>query len=100
VIRIVALAGAVLALSTALASGAPPPSDATTGANAFLVRITIPGQDTVSLGELDWPTNVSADVESFQFPDDGSIVSVGRSRAEVSAQPGEAAAAQAFALRR
>ena len=39
-----------------------------TGANAVLVRITIPGQDTVSLGELTWPTNVSADVQSFQYP--------------------------------
>ena len=59
------------------------------------VRITIPGQETVSLGELTWPTNLSADVQSFQFPDDGSIVSLGRSRALVSAQTGEAATAQA-----
>ena len=51
----------------------------------------------MSLGELTWPTNVSADVQSFQFPDDGSIVSLGRSRALVSAQTGEAATAQAVA---
>jgi hypothetical protein len=62
-----------------------------------LVRISIPGQNAVSLGELTWPTNVSADVQSFQYPDDGSIVSLGRSRAVVSAQPGEAASSQSLA---
>jgi murein DD-endopeptidase MepM/ murein hydrolase activator NlpD len=97
VIRLVALAGALLAVATALAAAAPPPRSAETGASAFLVRITIPGQNTVSLGELAWPTNPSADVESFQYPADGSIVSLGRSRASVSAQPGQAATAQSFA---
>jgi murein DD-endopeptidase MepM/ murein hydrolase activator NlpD len=97
VIRAVVLAGAAVAACTALASAAPPPRNAVTGANAVLVRITIPGQDTVSLGDLTWPTNLSADVQSFQFPDDGSIVSLGRSRATVTAQPGEAATAQSFA---
>jgi murein DD-endopeptidase MepM/ murein hydrolase activator NlpD len=97
VTRVVALVGAALAVSTALAAAAPPPPGADTGSSAVLVRITIPGQDTVSLGELTWPTNPSADVQSFQYPNDGSIVSLGRSRAAVSAQPGEAAAAQAFA---
>ena len=96
-IRVVALAGAALALSAALAAAAPPSRSASTGASAVLVRITIPGQATVSLGELTWPTNVTSDVQSFQYPNDGSIVSVGRSRAKVSAQPGEAAAAQASA---
>ncbi len=80
-IRVVVLAGAVLAVSAALAGAAPPPQGSSTGANAVLVRITIPGEETVSLGELTWPTNLSADVQSFQFPDDGSIVSLGRSRA-------------------
>jgi murein DD-endopeptidase MepM/ murein hydrolase activator NlpD len=96
VIRVVAFAGAALALSTALAAAAPPPRSATTSSSAYLVRITIPGQDGVSLGELTWPTNVSADVQSFQYPGDGSIVRIGRSRAIVSGQPGEAAASQAF----
>ncbi len=96
-IRVVALAGAALALSAALAAAAPPSRSASTGASAVLVRITIPGQATVSLGELTWPTNVTSDVQSFQYPNDGSIGSVGRSRAKVSAQPGEAAAAQASA---
>jgi murein DD-endopeptidase MepM/ murein hydrolase activator NlpD len=97
VIRLAALAGAILALASALAAAAPPPRSAETGSSAFLVRITIPGQETVSLGELTWPDNTSADVQSFVYPADGSIVSLGRSRAEVSAQPGEAAAAQSFA---
>ena len=97
VIRVAALAGAALALSTALAaSAAPPPRTATTSSSAYLVRIIIPGQDSVFLGELTWPTNVSVDVQSFQYPDDGSVVRIGRSRAVVSAQPGEAAASQAF----
>jgi murein DD-endopeptidase MepM/ murein hydrolase activator NlpD len=62
-----------------------------------LVRLSIPGQDTVSLGELQWPASTTSDVQSFQYPRDGSIVSLGRSRATVFAQPGEAAAAQSFA---
>ncbi len=97
VIRVVAVAGAVLALSTALASAAPPPSSAVTSSSALLVQITIPGQPSVTLGGVSWPTSTSADVESFQYPDDGSVVSLGRSRAVVSAQPGQAAAAQSFA---
>jgi murein DD-endopeptidase MepM/ murein hydrolase activator NlpD len=97
VIRLLALAGAVLVVATALASAAPPPKSAATSSSAVLVRITIPGEETVSLGELTWPTNLTADVQSFQYPADGSIISLGRSRAVVSAQTGEAAAAQAFA---
>jgi murein DD-endopeptidase MepM/ murein hydrolase activator NlpD len=96
VIRVVVLAGAVLALSTALAAAAPPPRTATTGSSAALVRISIPGQEGVSLGALEWPTNLTADVQSFQYPDDASIMSLGRSRARVSAQPGTAAASQSF----
>jgi murein DD-endopeptidase MepM/ murein hydrolase activator NlpD len=97
VIRVVVLAGAALALSATLGAAAPPPRSAVTEASAVLVRITIPGQETVSLGELTWPANSTSDVQSFQYPDDGSVISVGRSRASVSAQPGEAAAAQSFA---
>ena len=96
-IRLAILAVAVLACSTALASAAPPPRTATTTAGAALVRITIPGQAGVALGELEWPTNVTADVQSFQYPDDGSIVRLGRSRASISAQSGSAAVSQASA---
>ena len=60
-------------------------------------RITIPGQDTVALGDLEWPTSTTADVQSFQYPADGSVASVGRSRAAVFASPGSAAATQSFA---
>ena len=63
----------------------------------MLLRITVPGQDTVSLGELEWPDSTTADVQSFQYPADGSVVSVGRSRAAVFASPGSAAATQSFA---
>lgn len=95
--RVVVIAGVVLAVSTAMAAAAPPPRGAATDSSALLVRITVPGQDTVSLGELAWPANTTADVQSFQYPGDGSVVSLGRSRATVFAQPGEAAAAQSFA---
>ena len=61
------------------------------------MRITIPGQDSVSLGDLEWPTSPTVDVQSFQYPADGSVVSVGRSRAAVFASPGSAAATQSFA---
>jgi murein DD-endopeptidase MepM/ murein hydrolase activator NlpD len=97
VIRLALLVGATLVLSTALAAAAPPPRSAVTSSSAVLVRVTIPGESPISLGELTWPTNPNAEVQSFQYPDDGSIVSLGRSRASVSAQPGQAAAAQAQA---
>ncbi len=92
----VAVVAAIVAC-TAIASAAPPPRSATTGASAFLLRITIPGQDTVALGDLDWPTSTTADVQSFQYPADGSVASIGRSRAVVFASPGSAAATQSFA---
>jgi murein DD-endopeptidase MepM/ murein hydrolase activator NlpD len=97
VIRVAALACAAIAVSATLAAAAPPPRSASTGSSAALLRISIPSDGTVSLGDLTWPTNTSSDVQSFQYPDDGSIVSLGRSRATVSAQPGEAATAQAVA---
>ena len=93
----VAIAVVLVGSATLTAAAAPPPRSATTGASAFLLRITIPGQDTVLLGDLDWPTSTTADVQSFQYPADGSIVSVGRSRAAVFASPGAAAATQSFA---
>jgi murein DD-endopeptidase MepM/ murein hydrolase activator NlpD len=97
VIRLaVAVALAVVASAT-LAAAAPPPRSATTGATAYLVRITIPGQTPIALGELAWPDSTTADVESFQYPTDGSVLSVGRSRAAVFASPGAAAATQSFA---
>ena len=96
-IRLAVAIAAALVGSATLAAAAPPPRSATTGASAFLLRITIPGQDTVLLGDLEWPASTTADVQSFQFPADGSIVSIGRSRAAVFASPGAAAATQSFA---
>ncbi len=96
-IRIAVAIAAVLVGSATLAAAAPPPRSATTGASAFLLSITIPGQDSVVLGALEWPTSTTADVQSFQYPADGSIVSIGRSRASVFASPGAAAATQSFA---
>jgi murein DD-endopeptidase MepM/ murein hydrolase activator NlpD len=97
VIRLAVAVLTVLVASAALAAAAPPPRSADSGANAFLVRITIPGQDAVSIGGLEWPTSTTADVQSFQYPEDGSIVSVGRSRAAVFVSPGSAVATQSFA---
>jgi murein DD-endopeptidase MepM/ murein hydrolase activator NlpD len=96
VIRFAVAVLVAIVASATLASAAPPPRSATTGASAFLVTITIPGQDGVALGDLDWPTSTTADVQSFQYPADGSVLSVGRSRAAVFASPGSAAATQSF----
>ena len=95
--RLAVAVAVAVALFTAIASAAPPPRSAKTGASAFLLRITIPDQEGVSLGDLEWPTSTTADVQSFQYPGDGSVVSVGRSRAAVFASPGSAAATQSFA---
>jgi murein DD-endopeptidase MepM/ murein hydrolase activator NlpD len=97
VIRLAVAVVVALVASATLAAAAPPPRSATTDARAFLLRIIVPGQDTVSLGELDWPTSTSVDVQSFQYPGDGSVVSVGRSRGSVFVAPGSAAATQALA---
>ncbi len=96
-IRLAVAVVAVLVASATLASAAPPPRSAETGASAFLLRITIPGEDTVVLGDLEWPTSTTADVQSFQYPADGSVISIGRSRAAVFASPGAAATTQSFA---
>ena len=95
-IRFAVVVVVAVAVFAAIASAAPPPRSASTGASAFLLRITIPGQDTVALGDLEWPTSTTADVQSFQYPADGSVISVGRSRASVFAAPGSAAATQSF----
>jgi murein DD-endopeptidase MepM/ murein hydrolase activator NlpD len=95
VIRVAALACAALGLSAALAAAAPPPSSAVTGASAVIVRINVPGKPTVELGAVQWPTSPAVEVQSFQYPGDGAIVSVGRSRASVSALTGDASTAQA-----
>jgi murein DD-endopeptidase MepM/ murein hydrolase activator NlpD len=97
VIRLAVAVVAGIVASATLAAAAPPPRSATTGASAVLLRITVPDQDTVSLGELEWPDSTTADVQSFKYPADGSVVSVGRSRAAVFASPGSAAATQSFA---
>jgi murein DD-endopeptidase MepM/ murein hydrolase activator NlpD len=97
VIRFVVAVLAALIALTAIASAAPPPRSAETSASAFLLRITIPGQDGVSVGDLEWPSSTTADVQSFQYPADGSVASVGRSRASVFASPGAAAATQSSA---
>jgi murein DD-endopeptidase MepM/ murein hydrolase activator NlpD len=97
VIRLAVAVVVGIVASTTLAAAAPPPRSATTSASAVLLRITVPGQDTVSLGELEWPDSTTADVQSFQYPADGSVVSVGRSRDAVFASPGSAAATQSFA---
>ncbi len=96
-IRLLAAGFTALALSTAFASAAPPPATAETGASASLLRISGPGIVPVSLGELEWPTSTTADVQSFRYPDSGSIVSIGRSQAKVFASPGSAATTQARA---
>jgi len=78
------------------ASAAPPPKSAATDASAVILRITVPGQDGVALGQLDWPDSTSADVQSFVYPADGSIVNIGRSRAALFAATGAAATSESY----
>jgi len=97
VIRLAVLAGSALFLSTTVSSAAPPLGHVSTAADAVVVRITIPDQTPVGLGQISWPDNSSAELQSFSYPDDGSVVTVGVSHATVSAQSGETATAQAHA---
>jgi murein DD-endopeptidase MepM/ murein hydrolase activator NlpD len=97
VIRLAVLVGSAVALSATLAAAAPPLQGAKTAAEAVIVRVTIPGENGVSLGEISWPDNANAEAQSFNYPDDGSIVRTGLSRATVSAQSGATATAQAHA---
>ena len=96
-IRLAVLVGSAVAVSATLAAAAPPLQGAKTGAEAVIVRITIPGQSTVSLGDISWPDNSNAELQSFSYPNDGSVVRVGLSRATVSAQAGVTSTAQAHA---
>jgi hypothetical protein len=97
VIRLLVAALGALAVSTTIAYAAPPSPSAETGASAVLLRISAPGRETVTLGGLQWPTSTTADVQSFRYPDDGTIVSTGRSSASVFVSPGSAATTQSKA---
>jgi murein DD-endopeptidase MepM/ murein hydrolase activator NlpD len=96
-IRIAAAAGGALVATAALASAAPPPRDAATEARASILRIVVPGQPDVTLGAVDWPTTGAAEVQSFSYPNDGSVVTTGLSRATATAQTGAATVSQASA---
>lgn len=95
VIRLAVVGVAVLGVSAALAAAAPPPRGAVTEASAAIVSISVPGENPVTLGEVVWPATTTAEVQSFVYPEDGSLVSVGPSRASVSAQTGPSAVSQA-----
>lgn len=96
-IRLLVAGLLALAVSTTFASAAPPPLKAETAASALLLRISGPGVEEVSLGALEWPRSTTADVQSFRYPDDGSIASLGRSNATVFGAGGAAATTQAQA---
>ncbi len=93
---VVAVVVAVLGFASLGAAAAPPPRGASTGASAEILRITVPGQAPVSLGQLDWPDSTSADVQSFVYPTDGSVVNIGRSRDALFAATGAAATAESY----
>jgi murein DD-endopeptidase MepM/ murein hydrolase activator NlpD len=95
VIRVLAAVVVALAASTTLAAAAPPTSPSDTGADAFLAQISAPDRASVTVGALDWPTTTTTDVQSFQYPDDGSIVSLGRSHGSIFASGGAAATTNA-----
>ena len=79
---------AALAVLTAIAAAAPPPRDASTDATAAIATITVPGQTPVVLGGVDWPATSSAEVQAFAYPADGTVLTVGLSRASAPAQTG------------
>jgi murein DD-endopeptidase MepM/ murein hydrolase activator NlpD len=95
VIRLAALAGAATAVFTPLAAATSIPQDATTAARATILGISVPGRQPVALGQVAWPKTSGVDVQSFSYPADGSIATLGLSRANVSAQTGQTANAQA-----
>lgn len=96
-IRLLVAGLLALAVSSTFAAAAPPSPKAETGASAVLLRIAGPGVEEVSLGALEWPTSTTTDVQSFRYPDDGSIASLGRSSAKVFGARGAAATTQAQA---
>jgi murein DD-endopeptidase MepM/ murein hydrolase activator NlpD len=89
------LAGAA-ALASALvaAVAAATPAAPTTTASAFVVRVVVPGQPTVSAGEVSAPPAASAPVPAFLYPADGSVVSIQTASASAAAQTGTSASAQ------
>jgi murein DD-endopeptidase MepM/ murein hydrolase activator NlpD len=95
--RLAVSAATTLAVLTTVAAGAPPPPGAVTAASATIATITVPGQTPVVLGGVEWPSTAAAEVPSFTYPEDGSVLTLGLSRANVSAETGVAAAAQASA---
>ena len=97
VIRLVVFAGAALAGLATIAAAAPPPRNAVPEATAAILAITVPGQSPVVLGGVEWPTTSTAEVQSFAYPADGSVATVGLSRASASAQTGFSALAEASA---
>ncbi len=96
-IRLVVVAAAALTGLATIAAAAPPPRSAVTEATAAIVAITVPGQSGVVLGGVEWPSASTAEVQSFAYPPDGSVATVGLSRASASAQAGPAAVAEASA---
>lgn len=96
-IRVLVFVAATMVALTAIAAAAPPPRNAITDAGATIVSITVPGGTPVVVGEVKWPKTTTAEVQSFTYPADGSVVSVGLSRASASAQVGAATVAQASA---
>ena len=92
------LAGAA-ALASALvaAVAAATPAAPTTRASAVAVRVVVPGQPTVSAGEVAAPPAESTPVPAFVYPADGSAVSVQTASASAAAQTGTSASAQGIA---
>jgi murein DD-endopeptidase MepM/ murein hydrolase activator NlpD len=97
VIRVAVSAAVALGVLTAIAAAAPPARDAVTDASAAIATIAVPGQTPVVLGGVDWPATTNAEVQAFSYPADGSVLTVGLSRASATAQTGAAASAQASA---
>ncbi len=89
---IAALVGA--ALLAGIAGAAPGEG---TEATALAVRITIPGQPAVTVGETDAPPATKVDATPFVYPADGSLVRIASASTSAAAQAGASASAQGTA---
>jgi murein DD-endopeptidase MepM/ murein hydrolase activator NlpD len=82
-----ALLGPILALTVAAGSAVPAAQPSAT-ANAYAVKVVVPGQPGASVGELGGPATMTGGAAGFAYPADGSVVRTGASATSVTVRPG------------
>jgi murein DD-endopeptidase MepM/ murein hydrolase activator NlpD len=92
-----AAAAAAVAVVIATAAADPPPADTNGGATAraYALQITLPSQPPGTQVEVNAPPGDAGFAESYQYPADGSVLSVGAITSTVVASPGTTATASA-----